>query len=138
MMDPRPAARMAGRAAWISEEMGAKVDRHGMVPELGRDFFDGVALVVGGIVYEDVDGAWVVATCSTADCRAGMSVRSQWMKCGAGQPSAVSEATRACGGFVLDVEEGYPGALAGESVTNDSPMPVAPPVMRTTRSLRLG
>ena len=96
------------------EEEGAEVGGDGAVPGLGGDFFDGVALVVGGVVDEDVDGGVGGEDLIDGGLEGGEvgEVAVDVLRSGAAFGGEGGD--EGVGGGVLDVEEGDAGALAGE------------------------
>jgi len=93
------------------KKLRAQIDGDGFVPIFRRDFFDGVALVIGGVVDQDVDGTEGVEDLLDRGLKSGDvakvagKVKRSWTALG---DEVVDEPMRR---FVLNVEEGDTGTL---------------------------
>ena len=113
------------------EELVFEVDGEERVPEFGSDVLGVVAGVVGGVVDEDVDGR----ECSEEGLEGG-GVGEVAVVVGGGVGWRRVMRVWAAASWMSRKRTREP--CWAKASTRDAPMPVAPPVMRTVRSRRLG
>jgi hypothetical protein len=120
-----------------AEEQMLQVHADPVFPIFFRHFLDGVAIVIGGVVDQDVERAMILDQLGdlglgAARYRSGRNARKT------GGWAALDRLRPAPAIRVGDVEKGHVCALADKALDQPAPMPEPPPVISTRLPLRLG
>ncbi len=113
MIDPPPRCAHLGPDRLGGEELMAEIHRHRLVPVIGGDGIDLMAIVARRIVDEDADQAEIrlhAVDRLTQGVDVGQIARDEHWSVTGRRQTAYQRLRRA----LLDVDEGHPGSLSGK------------------------
>ena len=139
-IDDRPAAglRHAGRHRLGGEELVIQIDRHAAAPVLRRDLGDLCRSSLAALLTSTRIVPSAPAHLVMAVCRLAMSVMSQCRYQGRGAPVEAIRSHSAIAASSARSMKPTRAPWAAKCSTREAPMPLAPPLMKTVRSRRLG